>query len=78
MTDILTGLTFTLALYGLCHLIYLVFRSIRRGIEFKTYQDSTYNLIQIRIRKFSKSKSLHTTNIETLAPAVQNEVRGRE
>jgi len=62
--DILTGLTFVLALYGLYHIIYVVFRTIKS--------------IQIRFRKFCKSNSPHSTDIETLAPAVRNEVEGRE
>ena len=76
MIDILTGLTFALAFYGLCHLIYLSIRSIRRGIEFKTYQNSDYTSIQVRIRRHRRGKSIklyETKEPPTLAPAIRNE-----
>ena len=66
------------ALYGLCHLIYLSIRTIRRGIEFSTYRNKDYNSIQIRLRRFRKPKSPHSTDIEILAPAVRNEVGNGE
>ena len=65
------------ALYGLCHLIYVSIRTTRRGIEFKTYRNSDYISIQIRFRRFRKSNSPHSTDTETLAPAVRNEVEGK-
>ena len=76
MIDILTGLTFALAFYGLCHLIYLSIRSIRRGIEFKTYRNSAHTSIQVRIRRYSRGKSIRlyeTKAPPTLEPAIRNE-----
>ena len=78
MDNLLALVFIFFALYGLCHLIYLNIRTIRRGIEFSTYRNKDYNSIQIRIRRFRKSDSPHSTNIETLAPAVRNEVRSGE
>jgi len=76
MIDILTGLTFALAFYGLCHLIYLSIRSIRRGNEYKIYQISDYTSIQVRIRRHRRGKSIklyETKEPPTLAPAIRNE-----
>ena len=76
MIDILTGLTFALAFYGLCHLIYLSVSTIRRGIEFKTYRNTDYTSIQMRIRRYSRGKSIRlyeTKEPPTLAPAIRNE-----
>ena len=79
MIDILTGLTFILAFYGLCHLIYLSIRSIRRGIEFKTYRNSDHTSIQIRIRRHRRGKAVklyETKEPPTLAPAIRNKEVG--
>ena len=75
MDNILAIAFIFFALYGLCHLIYLSIRSIRRGIEFKTYRNSDYTSIQVRIRRHRRGKSIklyETKEPPTLEPAIRN------
>ena len=79
MDNILAIAFIFFALYGLCHLIYLSIRSIRRGIEFKTYRNSDYTSIQMRIRRYSRGKSIRLYETEeptTLEPAIRNKEEG--
>jgi len=79
MDNILAIAFIFFALYGLCHLIYLSVRSIRRGIEFKTYQNSDHTSIQMRIRRHRRGKAVklfETKEPPTLEPAIRNKEVG--